>query len=432
MTKSPGKGAVVVVSATPVYPCTQGNRRVIKQLLEWLRREGYVTIFLHQVSSLSQQMRCLHTSVCDEYLATTDVDDESRFAGVRLTKWLKGSSVLVAARSILRRAHHRMSASRNKVMHEANICRPETKALLKDVLSRHSCRAVIAEYHFMTPVFDVVPAGVLKIVQTHDACSQVKDAIGDQGVDTQGREISVEQERQRLKGADVIIAIQKRERDHFSRLVPERTVIEVGYSMSAPVRDEKPCGQGDHGKRILFVGGPNPMNKRGVEQFIEHAWPLVRKEHRTAQLIVAGGVCSDLSTNTCKQVELRGVLEDMEDEWCKASVVINPVDLGTGLKIKTVEAIGRGKALVTTPEGVTGLTVDDDAQAFLVADDWALFAEHVNALLSDPSLKRKYERRALDYARTHLTDDVVYSSLRQVLEEGVAPRAKKCNQDQCA
>ena len=53
-----------------------------------------------------------------------------------------------------------------------------------------------------------------------------------------------------------------------------------------------------------------------------------------------------------------GHKENIEKEYAEATVVINPAWIGTGLKIKTVEALARGKALVTTPKGIEGLPDD--------------------------------------------------------------------------
>lgn len=63
-------------------------------------------------------------------------------------------------------------------------------------------------------------------------------------------------------------------------------------------------------------------------------------------------------------------------------MVINPTVAGTGLKIKTVEALCHGSAVVAWPNGVDGLP-RADPPAFVVAESWVAFGESVVKLMRD-------------------------------------------------
>ena len=75
-------------------------------------------------------------------------------------------------------------------------------------------------------------------------------------------------------------------------------------------------------------------------------------------------------------------MEDLALAYGSAEVVVNPMQFGTGLKIKTLEALGYARALVTTPCGATGLE-EGAGTAFQMASDARSFADEVSRLLMD-------------------------------------------------
>jgi len=89
-----------------------------------------------------------------------------------------------------------------------------------------------------------------------------------------------------------------------------------------------------------------------------------------------------------------GNLEMIEDAYARATVVINPVKFGTGLPIKTIEALGYGRPVVSTPAGARGIEKDFEG-AILVAKDEDKFAELVLALLSSAVARSTMSRNAL-------------------------------------
>ena len=66
-----------------------------------------------------------------------------------------------------------------------------------------------------------------------------------------------------------------------------------------------------------------------------------------AELAIAGSICEALSGH--KDVVLMGMLDDLSTAYESAAIVVNPMQFGTGLKIKSLEAMSYSKPLVTTP-----------------------------------------------------------------------------------
>jgi hypothetical protein len=102
-----------------------------------------------------------------------------------------------------------------------------------------------------------------------------------------------------------------------------------------------------------------------------------------AEFVVVGDAAAVLAGKQIPGVTIAGRVEDLADRYAQASLVINPVVAGTGIKIKTLEALCHLRPIVTWPAGVEGL--DPDLAALCVtAHDWYDFAEQVIALLKTP------------------------------------------------
>jgi glycosyltransferase involved in cell wall biosynthesis len=133
-------------------------------------------------------------------------------------------------------------------------------------------------------------------------------------------------------------------------------------------------------------------------------------------LHVCGYVYRGFLGEEYEQVKFRGHLEDIEREYAEAAIVINPSWIGTGLKIKTVEALARGKPLVTTTKGIEGMDRDVEKSTF-VCDDAVKFADAVTRLLQDPHVRNNLSHAAKQFAIRHLNAGAVYGELLTYLDE---------------
>jgi glycosyltransferase involved in cell wall biosynthesis len=95
-----------------------------------------------------------------------------------------------------------------------------------------------------------------------------------------------------------------------------------------------------------------------------------------------------------------GFVDSLADAYGRAAVVINPQQFGTGLSIKSVDALLHGRPLVTTVSGARGLE-DGAGTAFLQASSAEEFAEVVVGLLRDTAQAAALARRAAAFARAY-------------------------------
>ena len=123
-------------------------------------------------------------------------------------------------------------------------------------------------------------------------------------------------------------------------------------------------------------------NQEGVEWFVKQVWPIIRQAHLDAEFKIVG-------RNPSRQVEaltseagvkVLGTVPDVRPYLDQASVVVTPLLVGGGTRIKIFEAMAMEKAVVSTSIGAEGLKVDDQKH-ILLADSVTDFANAVNRLL---------------------------------------------------
>jgi Glycosyl transferases group 1 len=165
---------------------------------------------------------------------------------------------------------------------------------------------------------------------------------------------------------------------------------------------------------VLFVGSSNALNVKGIHDYLELAWPLVREAVPGARTWIAGPVCDAIEPGL-PGVELLGRVDSLDALYGEARVVVNPAIAGTGVKIKTLEALAHGRPPVVWPSGVDGLG-PQLAKLCDVAESWFDFAHRVVRQLSRPtdSLLSPDEIRVL------LSPEVVYAELRAALAARLA------------
>jgi succinoglycan biosynthesis protein ExoO len=207
-----------------------------------------------------------------------------------------------------------------------------------------------------------------------------------------------------LARADAIVAIQEAEAGWARKALPGHEVILA--PMAAAVKDRAAPGADD---RILFVGSNTAPNVSGLAQFLADVWPAVRSARPGAQLDVAGSVARAF-TAAPEGVRFLGVVDSLAPLYAEAGVVISPLNTGSGLKIKLIEAMAEGKAIVASPITLQGVE-DIASDAVVVAEEPRAFAEALVRLLGSSAERETLAARALVVARNHFSPEGCYSAL---------------------
>lgn len=269
---------------------------------------------------------------------------------------------------------------------------------------------VVADYMFQSRGFPFVarPEAPTAIVM-HDLFHARSEGFAATGGGDSVASIGRDAELALLGAGDAVIAIQQAEAALIREALPDSEVI-LAPMAADPVAAPQP-GEPD---RLLFVGSNTAPNVHGLRWFFERVWPAIRAARPAATLDVAGSVASAFPQGGPPGVRFLGLVDDLTPLYAGAGVVISPLIQGSGLKIKLIEALARGKAIVAT--GVTLQGVEEIAsQAVLKADDPTPFADAVVGLMQSEPARAALAAKALDIARVHFSGDACYRSYRSWL-----------------
>ena len=146
------------------------------------------------------------------------------------------------------------------------------------------------------------------------------------------------------------------------------------------------------GQNLLFMASSYNWhaNLDSVRWLHDEIMPLIWKRHPHAVLYVTG---ADHTPEMRKwtadhRVVLTGWVPDEREIARKCSVLVVPMRLGGGIKLKILTAFAMGKAVVTTSRGAEGMADLVDGTHALVRDSTNRFADAVNDVLDDSSLRQ--------------------------------------------
>jgi len=125
-------------------------------------------------------------------------------------------------------------------------------------------------------------------------------------------------------------------------------------------------------------------NADALEYFATQIMPLVRKEHPGAVLRIVGRRPPDSLRNKLTKlvgIDFVGEVPDVRPYLRQASVVVVPLRIGGGSRLKILEALAAGKPVVSTSVGAEGLDLVP-SQEICIADGPTEFARTVSALLA--------------------------------------------------
>jgi hypothetical protein len=325
---------VLLVSPIPTHPQDQGNSSRIYTLGRMLQSAGLIVHFLYyQAEGLTAAQRSdmqacwdhLHTMPCipDSMLPPTGETHE-------LDDWWAPTVGELAAR-----------------LHK-----------------RWRFRAVIANYVWFSGVLNAFGGDVLKVLDTHDVFGGRAERFKASGLSPEWFYTTPAEEARGLARADIVLAIQDEEAAYF-RGLGHGNVLVVGHL--SPARRRIPRADAAAAIKAGYIASGNPIN---VASFERVSRQLRLRPPRGKRLMVAGSICGRLPSDI-RPFERIGRVAHLDDFYDRVDVVLNPMPFGTGLKIKSVEAIFQGLPLIATEAAMVGLPARHELHRLASPEDVA-------------------------------------------------------------
>jgi len=224
-----------------------------------------------------------------------------------------------------------------------------------------------------------------------------------------------------VKRFDHVIAVSEHDRGLMERWVrgARITVVPTGVDLEQcqPDLSRKPSGP-----VVAFIGAMDwEPNQDAMEYFCREIWPAVVAQSPGATLRIVGRNPGERVLKLVSDsVQVTGRVPSVADHLREAAVVVVPLRIGGGTRLKIYEAMAAGKAVVSTSIGAEGLDVHH-GKDIILADQPKAFGDAVIMLLRDEGLRRKYELAAAELAAKY-DWSVVAGKFLRALEFAVSAR----------
>jgi sugar transferase (PEP-CTERM/EpsH1 system associated) len=194
--------------------------------------------------------------------------------------------------------------------------------------------------------------------------------------------------------------------------------VDIDYFRPSPETAERP--------HLVFTGAMGwPPNADAMLYFGREILPCIQSRFPEVQLFIVGLHPPEAVKALGQQphVHVTGFVADVRPYMADASVYIVPLRSGSGTRLKILEALAMGKAVVSTRVGAEGLDVVD-GRHLLLADEPEEFAAAVCDLLQDPT-----RRQALGQAGRALVEadydwKAIAADLDRVYHQVVQPKGE--------
>lgn len=379
------------------YPLTDGGAIGIYNITKFLARAGHeVTLVTYPLDTKDATETACH--------------DISKFARLELVdrplpaRWraLLRSTVLGGAYPIVRRMM------------------PEMDSLLRSVASSHKFDILHVDHAHMGRYGLMLSDqfGLPSILREHNVESQIyrrfaasqSNPVKRLLAQLHGRRL-LREETTFLQRFDAVAAISSEDAGVIRSLAPS-TVVEVipagvdcDHFLPADLEEETQDS-------VLWVGGMAwDPNRDALQGFLSDIWPAIKRKCPSATLDIVGEGTEQMSafaSNSANSVQIHGRVPDIRDYLRRSAVLVVPLRVGGGMRLKLVEFFAAGKAVVSTTIGAEG-NRGIDGRELVIRDEPDEFATAVVQLLGDPSRRHALGQnaRALatkEYSWTHIAD----------------------------
>ena len=209
-------------------------------------------------------------------------------------------------------------------------------------------------------------------------------------------------ERSFLPKFELLTVTSPLDKDVTRRYVGERPRIEV-IPNGVDTEYLRPSRTERNGNILIFTGSLTyDVNYEAMQYFLRDIYPAVKSKVADVELVITGSYEGvdltglELDDSVC----LTGYVADVRKYVQEADVAIAPILSGGGTRLKVLEAMALGTALVATPKAAEGLTLADGVN-ILIAEDAQAFGNAVVRFLNQPELAVEIATAARELIERH-------------------------------
>lgn len=213
------------------------------------------------------------------------------------------------------------------------------------------------------------------------------------------------------------ITVSDLDKDRLSSMVPNIPIDVIANGVDLDYF--KPQRSDSTEKSIIFVGGMKWYpNRDAMLYFFHQIWPLLRKRMPDIHFNLLGKNPPVEIINMSKSdsnIHIFGFVQDMRPIAERSTLFVCPMRDGGGTRLKILDALAMGKAIVSTSMAIEGISLTDGKDVIL-ADSPSDFVDKIVALMADQNLREEIEKKARRFAERYYDWDRIGAKLSGIYE----------------
>ena len=211
-----------------------------------------------------------------------------------------------------------------------------------------------------------------------------------------------------LNQFDGIAAISEKDIDSMSVLGNKKPTVHIPFSIN-PTR-YYPLSAADN-SNLFFIGSLDwKPNVDGLDWFLDKCWPQLKANNNSITFHIAGkSTPKKYNLLNDPQIKIHGEVDNAMDFIREQGIMIVPLFSGSGIRIKVVEGLALGKAIVATTKAIEGIPVTP--KELIVADNAESFIKNVELLIGDENKRKLVGINARKFVKENFDNDVITQNL---------------------
>jgi glycosyltransferase involved in cell wall biosynthesis len=194
------------------------------------------------------------------------------------------------------------------------------------------------------------------------------------------------EELEAVKSFDAFFTVTEKDRKHLEQVAKSLKSAYIPTGLDVTKEKNIPSTISiKNNPSVFHLGALDWMpNQEGLEWFLRDVWPQVVAKNPKVSMHIAGRrPTKDIFQWQSKHVNVLGEIDDAAEFLEKHDIMIVPLFSGSGMRVKIIEGMMMGKAIISTSIGAEGLKVEH-MKDILIADQAEDFVYHLNYLLDHP------------------------------------------------
>ena len=214
-----------------------------------------------------------------------------------------------------------------------------------------------------------------------------------------------------LDKIDLLVPITKRDADVLQANSPIKTMVSSTGIEESELKNTVP----KYAKTLFYIGALDWVpNQEALKWFLNNIWVDVKTEFADWEFIIAGRNAPMAFVDELKKFPVKyiGEVSSSTKLIDEHNIMIVPLLSGSGMRIKIIEGMARGKCILTTKIGAEGIPAENGKSIF-IQDTAHEFADVLKGLMQNHDQIEKCGKNAFIFVKQNYNNNIIINELRK-------------------